>query len=142
MRFLFVRSGFCPSRVSILPRDIRLPSDSTSRWTPLPSAGVSHCQARNGLSPSSCHPCRVHLKKRNGLFTHSAFVCLELLNSAGFQNLCKFFRICKSHHDGITAYTGIQPVQPSVALRISSQECPVENRNKLFICRILLQELL
>ena len=63
MRFLFVRSGFCPSRISILPRDIRLPSDSTSRWTPLPSAGVSHCQARNGLSPSSCHPCRVHLLK-------------------------------------------------------------------------------
>src|SRR5690606_34544536 len=37
MYFLFVRPGFCR----------RLPSDSTSRWTPLPLANTSYCQARS-----------------------------------------------------------------------------------------------
>ena len=86
MRFLFVRSGFCPSRVSILPRDIRLPSDSTSRWTPLPSAGVSHCQARNGLSPSSCHPCRVHHEK-TWIFLTSMFFALRKIMVFRLSNL-------------------------------------------------------
>ena len=44
--------------------DIRLPSDSTSRWTPLPSANASYCRARSGLSPPSCCPCRAHYEKR------------------------------------------------------------------------------
>ena len=35
MRFLFVRPEICPWLVC---SHIRLPSDSTSRWTPLPSA--------------------------------------------------------------------------------------------------------
>ena len=45
MRFLFVRSVVC----------LKLPSDSTSRWTPLPSASCSPCRASSGLSPPS-HP--------------------------------------------------------------------------------------
>ena len=43
--------------------DIRLPSDSTSRWTPLPSANASCYRARSGLSPPSYRPCRAHAKK-------------------------------------------------------------------------------
>ena len=48
MKFLFVRPGFC----------LRLPSDSTSRWTPLPLANASYCQGAFGtftlkLSPMS-----------------------------------------------------------------------------------------
>jgi|GEM_PF-1286363 len=43
MRFLFIGPGFC----------LRLPSDSASRRTPLPSASGSHCQAHRGLSPPS-----------------------------------------------------------------------------------------
>ena len=43
---------------------IRLPSDSTSRWTPLPSANSSYCQVCSGLSPPSYCPCRAHPKKR------------------------------------------------------------------------------
>ncbi|MBE6051828.1 MAG: hypothetical protein E7214_14570 [Clostridium sp.] len=39
---------------------LRLPSDSTSRWTPLPLTSGSHYQAHNGLSPSSCCPCWAH----------------------------------------------------------------------------------
>ena len=50
MRFLFIGPGFC----------LRLPSDSTSRWTPLPLANGSHCQAHSGLSPPSYCPCRAH----------------------------------------------------------------------------------
>ncbi|HAA34515.1 MAG TPA: hypothetical protein DCD97_04305, partial [Firmicutes bacterium] len=42
---------------------LRLPSDSTSRWTPLPSASGSHCQAHSGLSPPSYRPCRAHINK-------------------------------------------------------------------------------
>ena len=53
MRFLFVGPRVC----------LRLPSDSTSRWTPLPSANSSHCKACNGLSPSSLRTCRAHPKR-------------------------------------------------------------------------------
>ena len=43
---------------------IRLPSDSTSRWTPLPSANASCYRARSGLSPPSYRPCWAHHQKR------------------------------------------------------------------------------
>ena len=39
---------------------IRLPSDSTSRWTPLSLANSSYCQVCSGLSPPSCNACRAH----------------------------------------------------------------------------------
>ena len=52
MQFLFVSSGFC----------LRLPSDSTSRWTPLPLANSSYYQACSGLSPPSYRPCRAHIE--------------------------------------------------------------------------------
>jgi hypothetical protein len=58
MRFLFIGPGLC----------LRLPSDSTSRWTPLPSANGSHCQAHSGLSPPSYRPCRAHQKKATTLW--------------------------------------------------------------------------
>ena len=54
MQFLFVRPRFC----------LRLPSDSTSRWTPLPLANSSYCQVCSGLSPPSNSACRAHYKKR------------------------------------------------------------------------------
>ena len=38
MKFLFVRPELC----------LRLPSDPTSRWAPLPSANASHCQGAFG----------------------------------------------------------------------------------------------
>jgi hypothetical protein len=50
--FLFIRPRFC----------LRLPSDSTSPWTPLPLASGSHYQAHSGLSPPSYRPCRAHIK--------------------------------------------------------------------------------
>ena len=50
MRFLFVRSEFCPLGDLLTPK-IRLSSDSTSRWTPLPLAKPSHYRAASGLSP-------------------------------------------------------------------------------------------
>lgn len=50
MHFLFVRSAFC----------IRLSSDSTSRWTPLPSLTALLTRARKGLSPSSLTTYRSH----------------------------------------------------------------------------------
>ena len=52
MQFLFVRPRLCR----------RLPSDSTSRWTPLPLANSSYCQVCSGLSPLSCNTCRAHRK--------------------------------------------------------------------------------
>jgi hypothetical protein len=53
IHFLFVGPGLC----------LRLPSDSTSRWTPLPSANSSCCQACRGLSPPSYRPCWAHIKR-------------------------------------------------------------------------------
>ena len=53
MRFLFVSASIC----------VRLPSDSTSRWTPLSFANSSYCKACSGLSPPSYHPCRAHCKR-------------------------------------------------------------------------------
>ena len=53
IQFLFVRPRLCR----------RLPSDSTSRWTPLPLANSSYCQVCSGLSPPSCNACRAHYKK-------------------------------------------------------------------------------
>ena len=52
MQFLFVRPRLC----------LWLPSDSTSRWTPLPLANSSYCQVCSGLSPLSCNTCRAHIK--------------------------------------------------------------------------------
>ena len=43
--------------------DIRLPLDSASRRTPLPSANASCYRVRSGLSPPSYRPCRAHTKK-------------------------------------------------------------------------------
>ena len=61
IRFLFVGSELCP--LSIFRNSIRLPSDSTSRWTPLPSANTSCYRACSGLSPPSYRPCWAHRKK-------------------------------------------------------------------------------
>ena len=53
MQFLFVRPRLC----------LRLPSDSASRRTPLPSANSSYCQVCSGLSPPSDNACRAHINK-------------------------------------------------------------------------------
>ena len=66
MRFLFVRPEICPSVKSF--SNIRLPSDSTSRWTPLPSANSSYCHVCSGLSPPSCNACRAHIQKETTTF--------------------------------------------------------------------------
>ncbi|TPC11993.1 hypothetical protein DJ443_04975, partial [Staphylococcus pseudintermedius] len=57
MMFLFVSASVC----------VRLPSDSTSQWTPLSFANSSYYQACNGLSPSRCYPCRAHDKDRENV---------------------------------------------------------------------------
>ena len=62
MRFLYVRSEFCPSRDLSTP-EIRLSSDSASRWTPLPLASPSHCRVDSGLSPYRTCAHRAHQKK-------------------------------------------------------------------------------
>ena len=62
MQFLFIRPRLCRG----------LPSDSTSRWTPLPLANSSYCQVCSGLSPPSDSACRAHYKKHRhggGVFT-------------------------------------------------------------------------
>ena len=69
-RFIHSNSAFYKvsvRRLRTLPavdfrNSIRLPSDSTSRWTPLPSANASCYRARSGLSPPSYRPCWAHSK--------------------------------------------------------------------------------
>ncbi len=57
IRFLFVGSEFCH----------KLPSDSTSRWTPLLRLAVPVITARRGLSPPRCTTCLAHQKRPQGL---------------------------------------------------------------------------
>ena len=64
MRFLFVRPEFCPLGDLSTP-NIRLSSDSTSRWTPLSLAKPSHYRATSGLSPYRTCAHRAHT--RSGL---------------------------------------------------------------------------
>ena len=54
MRFLSVSASVC----------VRLPSDSTSRWTPLSFTNSSYCQVCSGLSPPSYRPCWAHNKNQ------------------------------------------------------------------------------
>ena len=61
MRFLFVRPEFCPLGDLSTPK-IRLSSDSTSRWTPLPLASPSRYRADSGLSPYRTCAHRAHMK--------------------------------------------------------------------------------
>ena len=49
--------------LALLSLHIRLPSDPTSRWAPLPSASGSCYRVRSGLSPPSYRPCRAHSQK-------------------------------------------------------------------------------
>ena len=62
IQFLFVSSRVC----------VRLPSDSTSPWTPLSFANSSYCQACSGLSPPSCCACWAHYKENP--FLRKAFL--------------------------------------------------------------------
>ena len=66
MRFLFVSASIC----------VRLPSDSTSRWTPLSFANSSYCKACSGLSPPSYHPCRAHCKEKRRIRFGSSVFCV------------------------------------------------------------------
>ena len=81
MQFLFVRPRLC----------LRLPSDSTSRWTPLPLANSSYCQVCSGLSPPSDSACRAHIKKTylqkdmSFYFLKICFIpCEKIIVIAGF----------------------------------------------------------
>ena len=59
---------------ALLSLHIRLPPDSTSRWTPLPSASGSCYRVRSGLSPPSYRPCRAHAKKERSPCRERSFV--------------------------------------------------------------------
>ena len=69
-RFLFVGSELCPWR-DLSTLQIRLPSDSASRRTPLPLANASRCRARSGLSPyrTCAHRAHNNLPRRSICWT-------------------------------------------------------------------------
>ena len=87
MRFLFVRPEFCPLGDLSTPK-IRLSSDSTSRWTPLPLASPSRYRADSGLSPYRTCAHRAHINfplrsgacalPRSGIFCRS---CIAVFSS-------------------------------------------------------------
>jgi len=60
MQFLFIWPELC----------LRLPSDSSSRRTPLPLANTSYCQVCSGLSPYSYRPCRAHIINKCKKYTY------------------------------------------------------------------------
>jgi hypothetical protein len=68
MWFLFVRPRIC----------LRLPSDSASRRTPLPSVNSSYCQVCRGLSPPSYRPCRAHHQEKAALRAASKMISIYL----------------------------------------------------------------
>ena len=75
MRFLFVRPEFCPLGDLSTPK-IRLSSDSTSRWTPLPLAKPSHYRATSGLSPYRTCAHRAHYSEGTVVLRQSLFKLL------------------------------------------------------------------
>ena len=88
MRFLFIGSELC----------LRLPSDSTSRWTPLPLASGSHYQAHSGLSPPSYRPCRAHHNKENRILLFSycykrVYIFVHRYFNFFFQQFGLFFQV-------------------------------------------------
>ena len=70
------RAGTLPAGFIPFP-DIRLPSDSASRRTPLPLANAPYCQARSGLSPPSCCPCRAHHQKTRCKLQRAVFMAIN-----------------------------------------------------------------
>ena len=74
------QSGTLPAE-ALFSLYIRLPSDSTSRWTPLPSANASCYRAHSGLSPPSYCPCRAHQK---GTPQENGVRCAHILISVPF----------------------------------------------------------
>ena len=103
MRFLFVSASIC----------VRLPSDSTSRWTPLSFANSSYCKACSGLSPPSYHPCRAHSKTKRGpgskiqcpLFKHVGiykFFSTQKCITVGVSQDCNMFHASKM----MSSFTG------------------------------------
>ena len=66
MQFLFVRPRVCYG----------LTSYSTSRWTHLPFANSSYCQACSGLSPPSYCPFGANHNKTRNDTDRSSFFCL------------------------------------------------------------------
>ena len=71
LRFLFVCPKLCPA-VNLSTSAIRLPSDSTSQWIPLPLANGSCYRVRSRLSPPSYRPCRAHTITAESRFQDSA----------------------------------------------------------------------
>ena len=69
--------------LALLSLHIRLPSDPTSRWAPLPSASGSCYRVRSGLSPPSYRPCRAHsAKKRAERLSFYLISCSRSANSS------------------------------------------------------------
>ena len=81
------QSGTLPAE-ALFSLCIRLPSDSTSRWTPLPSANASYHRAHSGLSPPSYCPCRAH-QKESGALLRSAFFFNEIAAIVGGFHFAK-----------------------------------------------------
>ena len=91
MQFLFVRPRLC----------LRLPSDSTSRWTPLPLANSSYCQVCSGLSPPSDSACRAHIynacSNEPQAFLHIVFSFSYYISSTALHPIVSaFFRFRRS----------------------------------------------
>ena len=77
--------------------DIRLPSDSTSRWTPLPSANASYCRARSGLSPPSCCPCWAHIRETAGYLGRVA----RLFFVDCFRSIARKVHVVKASYNAV-----------------------------------------
>ncbi len=98
MRFLSVSASVC----------VRLPSDSTSRWTPLSFANSSYCQACSGLSPPSYHPCRAHIRRRLGLLSQPPFLSCIGIADRICRDLKEFdFVFCREFFPSIQRMDGL-----------------------------------
>ena len=95
MQFLFVRPRLCR----------RLPSDSTSRWTPLPLANSSYCQVCSGLSPPSYNACRAHTVEKDS------------------KKVCYPFHFCFAKHTTLRAMYSVLYFMPCFQHDISIYQC-------------------
>lgn len=114
IKFLFVGAEFC----------FKLPSDSLSPRTPLPSANTSHCRACSGLPPPSCYPCRAHQIKNLGNFTQILlFIYSVIITGPSFvtMTVCS---ICATKLFPFVVY-----VQPSPSSYTSSSPVEINGSN-------------
>jgi len=141
MRFLFVRPEFCPLGDLSTP-NIRLSSDSTSRWTPLSLAKPSHYRATSGLSPYRTSAHRAHPIERRAVAQQPFFfIRLHFYYGISAFSIRYFWQItCNSGKDSknspcVSRYPGISYYRHASSLALKVPSYSVKKSSAVLVMR-------